>query len=106
MPTQIPRNGYALHDRINRASSMPGTAARPACTVGKGANARQNHPIRRAHSTGVVGDGNMRPLTFRSRTTLERLAGRAQIARAIVDDGNRFGHEMMTYRGMPGKAGG
>ena len=104
MPTQMPRNGLALRDHAppRSASTMPGTASRPAPAIGIGADAGQHDAVggaRRRSASAVRIDLGV-DAGF-AGGAFEGLGGRAQIARAVVDDGDAHGQTAPDQANRP-----
>src|SRR5665213_1164418 len=59
-----------------------------ALTIGEGADAGQDDARRRAHRLGIAGDRDVGIEAGLARRALQRLRRRAQIAGAVIDDGN------------------
>ena len=89
MPTQMPRNGRALAMATSStASTMPGNGVEPGAAIGIGADARQHDAVGGAHAIGVGGQLDLGRDAGFARGAFESLGRRAQIAGAVVDDGD------------------
>ena len=87
MPTQMPRNGRALAIATSStASPMPATACEAGAAIGIGADAGQHDAVGGAHPFGIRCQVDLGGNAGFARGALEGLGGRAQIARAVVDD--------------------
>ena len=89
MPTQMPRNGppVAAHRLVERLDHA-GHRVEPAPAVREGADAGQHHAVGAAHRVGIAGDQDRLVVAGLARRALERLGGRVQIARPVIDDGD------------------
>ena len=89
MPTQMPRNGRALAIATSStASPMPGHRIEAGAAIGIGADAGQHDAVGGAHAFGVGGQLDLGRDAGLARGALEGLGRRAQIAGAVVDDGD------------------
>src|SRR5438067_326595 len=73
-------------ERLDHAADL----VEPAATIRKSTDARQYDPVGAAYRIRIAGDQDRLVASGLARGTLERLQGRMQIARAVIDD--RDGH--------------
>jgi len=73
-----------LLDRLDHARHR----VEPGAAVGIGAHAWQHDAVGAAHPIGIGGQLDLGAHAAFARGAFERLGGRAQIARAVVDNGN------------------
>ena len=96
MPTQMPRNGRPLPRTVSSsASTMPGTASSPRRQSAKAPTPGSTTRSARAHHVGIARHHDRLIVPGLARRALERLGGRVQIARAVVDDRDAHGSRMM-----------
>ena len=65
-----------------------GDGVEPRAAVGEGTDAGQHDAVRRAHALRVVGHLDLGARATLARGALEGLAGRMEVARLVVDDGD------------------
>ncbi len=72
-------------DRLFQRRAHAGHGHEPALAIGEGADAGQHDAVGRGHHLGVAGHLDVGRKPRLARRALERLRGRAQIARAVID---------------------
>ena len=115
-----PRVGHQLHadaDAEERLAALdhrraagprpcPARAVEAGAAVGEGADARQHDAVGRGDLARVGGDERRaRPAPLSRAARSKRLGGRAQIARAVIDDRGRSSQAMRCRRARPWSMG-
>ena len=104
MPTQMPRNGRPLPRTVSSsASTMPGTASSPRRQSAKAPTPGSTTRSARAHLVGIARHHDRLIVPALARGALERLGGRVQIARAVIDDRDAHGRRASWPRLRLGK---
>ena len=91
--------------RSSSASRMPGTASRPRAAVGKAPTPGSTMRSAAATISGSAVRSISRVDAGLARGALEGLGGRAQVARAVVDDGDAHCLAPPRNRSRPSRAG-
>src|SRR5260370_28535065 len=90
------RRAWLAH-RLNQRLDHAGDAVEPAPAVGEGADARQHDMLGGEQVLGPRDDVDFAAHSVVPRGALERLLRRAQIARAVVDDGDGHRASALEY---------
>ena len=81
---------HHLRQRLDHARER----VEPGAAVAEGADSGQHHALGGSHRLGVGGDQDLRVQPGLAGGALEGLGRRAQVARAVIDDGD--GHAVLT----------
>ncbi len=92
------RPALAAHRLLQRLDHA-GHRIEPAPAIGEGADARQHDAVGAAHRVGIARHHDRLIVAALARRALERLGGRVQIARAVIDDRDAHVRNIMANHG-------